>query len=125
VSALDRLIDRWREHAATLQAYGATAVAQAVERCCQDLENVRHEDGSVLLSLNEAARLSGYAPDTLGRMIRDGRLENHGRRNAPRVRLADLPLRVGHSPVGSTARHRPTVKRDGDVHDTIDHQDAA
>jgi hypothetical protein len=105
--------------------YGATGAARAVERCIEELEATRQEDGNVLLTINEAARLSGYAPDSLSRMIRDGRLPNHGRKHAPRLRLADIPLRAGRTPVASTARHRPTVVRGGDVHDTIDHQDAA
>ena len=125
MTALDRLMTRWEAQATTLETYGATTVAQAIRQCRADLAEARAEDGDALLSLNEAARLSGYAPDSLGRMIRDGRLPNHGRKNAPRVRLADLPLRPGYSPVASTVRHRPTVARDGDLDDTIDHQDAA
>lgn len=125
MSALDRLLAQWRGHVATLTTFGATTAAQAVQRCCEELEDARREDGNVLVGLNEAARLSGYAPDSLGRMIREGKLANHGRKNAPRLRLADLPLRAGHTPVSSPARHRPTVVEGGDVHDTIDQQDAA
>lgn len=46
-----------------------------------------------LLDLQEAARESGYSPDHLGRLIRTGRLPNAGKRNAPKIRRADLPRR--------------------------------
>jgi hypothetical protein len=43
------------------------------------------------LSLARAAAESGYSVDHLGRLVREGKLANVGRPNAPKVRRADLP----------------------------------
>lgn len=56
-----------------------------------DLDAVARDEGMELLTLTEAALRSGFSPDTLGRYIRQGKLANLGRKNAPRVRAADLP----------------------------------
>jgi hypothetical protein len=56
-----------------------------------DLDAVARDEGAELLTLTQAAIRSGYSADTVGRMVRDGKLTNLGRKNAPRVRAADLP----------------------------------
>jgi hypothetical protein len=67
-----------------------------------DLDAVARDEGSELLTLSQAALRSGYRADTLGRMVHDGKLTNLGRKNAPRVRAADLPRKplryTPHSP---------------------------
>ena len=50
-----------------------------------------NEEGEELLNLTQAGIRSGYTPDSLRRMIHDGKLENLGRKNAPRLRARDLP----------------------------------
>jgi len=42
------------------------------------------------LSLTEASRRYGYTADHIGRLVREGKLQNVGRKNAPRVRARDL-----------------------------------
>ena len=66
-------------------------VGPIVEELLDDLRSVDRDEGSELLNLTQAALLSGYDPDTLGRLVREGRLANHGKKHAPRVRKADLP----------------------------------
>jgi hypothetical protein len=56
-----------------------------------DLDSVARDEGLELLTLTQAALRCGYRPESLGRMVRDGTLANLGRKNAPRVRAADLP----------------------------------
>lgn len=56
------------------------------------------------LTLEEAARESGYSADYLGEMVREGRIANAGRKNAPRIRRADLPKKPPR------ARGRPPLK---------------
>jgi len=51
------------------------------------------EDG---VTLAEAARLGGYSADHLGRLIHEGTLVNVGRKYAPRIRRADVPVKPGH-----------------------------
>ena len=47
------------------------------------------------LTLQEAAKESGYGADHLGRLVRDGKIQNAGRRNAPRILRSDLPVKRG------------------------------
>jgi hypothetical protein len=42
------------------------------------------------LSLAEAGRRYGYSADYIGRLVREGKVPNVGRKNAPRVRARDL-----------------------------------
>ena len=56
-----------------------------------ELDGMRKVVESEPLSLARAAAESGYSADHLGRMVREGKLANAGRPNAPKVRRADLP----------------------------------
>jgi hypothetical protein len=56
--------------------------------CSQELEAALHDSEEELLDLQEAAPESGYSPDHLGRLVRDGKIPNAGRRNAPKIRRA-------------------------------------
>jgi hypothetical protein len=65
-----------------------------------------------LLTLTEAAEMSGYSADHLGRCVRDGMIPNAGRPNSPRIRRADLPLRTGSRlPNGASAAHHTATRR--------------
>lgn len=44
-----------------------------------------------LLNLRQAAAVSGYSEDHLGRLVREGNIPNHGKLGAPLLRRADLP----------------------------------
>lgn len=46
-----------------------------------------------LHSLSEAARITGYSADHLGRLLRDGVIPNHGQKGRPRVRVSEIPVR--------------------------------
>lgn len=59
-----------------------------------DLDAVDRHEGMELLTLTAAGERCGYSPDSLGRMIREGRLTNYGRPKAPRVRASDLPRKA-------------------------------
>lgn len=87
------LTAQWRTEADTLRKRGAVAQAVAVESCAEELERALLERDDELLNLTEAARLSGYSSEHLGRMVRDGKIPNAGRPGAPRIRLGDLPRR--------------------------------
>lgn len=60
--------------------------------------SLRVADDYQVLTLTQAERLSGYSRAHLGRLIRDGKIPNAGRPNAPRVRSDDLPRKPGHLP---------------------------
>ena len=61
-------------------------VIRLVERT--DLPRPRPEP---LLTLTAAASATGFSPDHLGRLVRDGKVPNYGRPRAPRVRLSECP----------------------------------
>lgn len=103
------LISLWRKQSTLYERDGVVSTARVLQRCADELALCLRQAGEIAVGLNEAARHSGYAPDTLGRMVRDGRLTNYGRKNAPKVRLADLPLRPSRLPLPSPSRHRSAV----------------
>jgi hypothetical protein len=89
------LPDSFREKAAFLRENAsADQAATAWERAADEVEASLHDHGSEALPLQEAARESGYTPDHLGRLIREGTLSNAGRPNAPRIRRSDLPRKT-------------------------------
>jgi len=58
-----------------------------------ELEQALKTLGEETLTLVEAAAISGYSADHLGSLVKHGRLRNYGRKNAPRIRRADLPIK--------------------------------
>ncbi len=95
----------WRVHGETLRAFGAATLAETVERCAAELERALAADDGELLTLQQAARMSGYSADHLGRLIRLGTLRNLGRHRAPRVRRGDLPRKAAGLPVQAPGLH--------------------
>lgn len=90
------LLARWKEEARTLRnRYGLDALADLSETHAAELLDVLHAGEEKTVNLTEASRLCGYKPDSLGKMIRQGRLPSVGRRHAPRLRVGDLPCRPG------------------------------
>ena len=71
--------------------HGAEGQALNIEWCLKHLERALQEQANQLLNLQEAADLSGYTADHLGRMVRDGTIPSAGRKGAPKIRLKDLP----------------------------------
>ena len=97
----------WRRQAETLRAFGATGQAEAVDRCAEELERALASGDGELLTLQQAARVSGYSTDHLGRLIRQGTLANFGRPRAPRVRRGDLPRKATALPGQAAGLHIP------------------
>jgi hypothetical protein len=96
---LEARIQVWtkrRDEAAALSAFANTA--QLCDLVLRDLETIRTTAGAELLTLTEAACRSGYTREHLGRLVASGAIPNAGRRNAPRIRAADLPRKAGYLP---------------------------
>lgn len=89
---------RWRGDAALLRKYGHADTATLTEVCAAQIEAVVREADDDLLTLRAAARESGFSPDHLGRLLRQGRIPNAGRRGSPRIRRGDLPKKPGALP---------------------------
>lgn len=90
------LVERWKDRAQTLRDYGAQEdAAQLWERAAAEMEAALTLFADEDLSLAEGGRETGYSADHLGREVRTGRIENVGRKNAPRIRRGDLPYKAG------------------------------
>lgn len=103
----------WRAIAAELRrSAAAEGAARALERAAHDLEDALRREADETLSLQEAARVSGYSADHLARLVRQGKIPNAGRRNAPRVRRGDLPHKANALPRdGRAAISRAQIAR--------------
>lgn len=88
----DELLNRWMHEAETLSSLDARVdPARLIRKLVAELESLFREEESESLTLAEAAECSGYSQDHIGRLIRQGSVQNVGRRHAPRVRRGDLP----------------------------------
>jgi hypothetical protein len=105
VMGLGGLVIRWRAQEETLRAFGAAGQAEAVARCADELARAIEASDGELLTLTRASAVSGYSPDHLSRLIRQGRLANVGRPHAPRVRRGDLPRKAARLPASPAAPH--------------------
>lgn len=88
---LAELMTRWqsrREEYARLGVLldGSKLAAEVLA----DLEALETADGDEELTLTDAAKECDMHPDSIGRAIREGRIDNCGRKNAPRVKRSDL-----------------------------------
>ncbi len=81
----------WREQAEHFRQLGAAGQACTFEHCAKKLEATLESYQTKALSLAEAARESGYSKDGLARLVRERKIPNVGRKNAPRIRRRDLP----------------------------------
>lgn len=91
----------WRSRADVIERY-APPVAAALRDCAQELEDAAKADDLDTVGLAEAAVLSGYHPDALGKMVKDGRIENLGKKHRPRIRRRDVPKKPGHRAIDTS-----------------------
>ena len=97
----------WRGRAKALRRYGSETAALVLGLCADDLETTIREHDETTLSLVEAARESGYSSDHLGRLVRDGKIPNAGRPNAPRIARRHLPRKApAQAPLAEEPRPR-------------------
>src|SRR4051812_4344092 len=90
VPTVPELAATWRAEAEGVAPYNEGA-AFALRKCAAALEESMRAAALEPLSLDRAAAESGYASDTLRRMVAAGRIRNAGRKNAPRIARGDLP----------------------------------
>lgn len=87
-------VAKWQTRQAELERLHAQVDGATVCReLLQDFERFRAGEAEELLNLCDAARLSGYSEDHLGKLVRAGKIPNAGRAGSPRIRRADLPRR--------------------------------
>jgi hypothetical protein len=90
-------VTQWRGEAEYLRSRGLTESAALTDAHADDLVATLESEGAEEVNLTEGARRSGYSADHLGKLIREGQLENVGRKHAPRVRVVDLPRKPGRN----------------------------
>jgi hypothetical protein len=89
---LESLAAKWQQEASEQRDQWRNETAASVlDRARGELLSALHKEGGELLNLSQAARESGYTADHIGRLVKEGKLCNHGRPHAPRVRRGDLP----------------------------------
>lgn len=88
------IIERWKQRQVEWSKLDVSVKgAPLVDEVLADLESVAAASDDDL-NLTDAAQVSGYSPDHLGRMVRNGTLINYGHKGAPRVRRSELPKRA-------------------------------
>jgi hypothetical protein len=87
-------IDKWEEDADRFELYGSDPRADLLRRCAAQIREWRRWRAGELLTLSEAAGLTGYRADYLSRLIGQGKLQNYGRKHSPRVRRSELPVKT-------------------------------
>ncbi len=88
----DAALDWWEhEFAEGCDAIGVQVNAAALVRSLiGSLRQIRSKTDSAPLSLSAAAAEVGYSAKQVGRWIKQGKIQNIGSRNAPKVRRGDL-----------------------------------
>ena len=86
------------------EAFGAEPQARSLEWAAMQVERALRDESDQLLTITQAAELSGYHPDSLARMVRDGQIPDLRPANSKgpiRIRRGDLPIKPGqhHTPV--------------------------
>jgi len=104
---MQELVREWREEAGTLRPYGGESSVAALDACAADLEAALREVDDEVLTIAEAAEVSGYSVDHLGRLLREGVIPTAGEPHAPRICRKDLPRKLGHHPGAVTSGDAP------------------
>lgn len=89
---LEDFVSRWERRAEEYSRIGVVAeAAKVVLELLSDFGATRDLAEAELLTLRQAAKQSGYSEDHIGRLVREGKIPNSGRRGAPRIRVGDVP----------------------------------
>lgn len=86
---LEAAMHRWQKSAEEWEKVGHEAGAKVALLAVAELERLSQYTDA-LLTAQGAAWLARCSEKTIRRMLAEGRLENHGRPGAPKVRLRDL-----------------------------------
>jgi hypothetical protein len=94
--------------------------ARLCEDVLVDLRLLFEADSESALNLSEAAEISGYSREHIGRLVKQGKIENVGRPHAPRVRRGDLPMKPGSLPSEGNTKHIVYASRRQTVRSVVD-----
>lgn len=113
------LPETWRVLAAQLRSLGGDAQARTLEWCADQLTSAVLQKADELLSLHRASEESGYSIDHLGRLLREGKISNAGRRAKPLIRRCDLPVKASRRKAQACASPRSGYRSDRLFRDII------
>ncbi len=117
--SLDRLISQWRDEAETFRRRGVAAHATLLESCADELESALEQKHDELLNLTEAARVSGYSREHLGRLLKDGKIPNAGQPSAPKIRRGNLPTKSAKLRLPKSALQCSSISKDDVVRSVV------
>ena len=102
--AIQKTLDDIRTKAQELREdFGDEGRARTLEWAAREGEQALRDESDQLLTLPEASEISGYNPDSLARMVRDGQIPDlrpSGSKGMIRIRRGDLPIKPSkaHTP---------------------------
>lgn len=92
----DELLTKWERESDTMRRRGIMVPgATLCDEILRDIEAAFEAEAESLLTLEEGSAQSGYSVDHLGKLLREGKLPNAGRKGSPRIRARDLPRKPG------------------------------
>lgn len=112
MASLAELHAKWEARLSEWRALGVQVNGAALaSEVLADLAAIDESAASEVLTLAEASAVGGYSVDHLSRLIREGAIENVGRKHAPRIRRRDVPAKTGHTLPGPARRDQFTPRR--------------
>jgi len=92
-----------RRRAECLRSWGGSEdVARVYEIIADELVELVRVHADTPLTLQEAAKESGYSEDHLRHLVAEGKIANAGQKGRPRIRRRDLPRKpTSPAPVAS------------------------
>lgn len=95
---LEALRERWATRRDELRPLHALVDgATLCDELLSELDSLTNDAAREPLSLLRASMESGYSANHLGRLVREGKLQNAGRPNAPRICRGDLPMKARYA----------------------------
>jgi hypothetical protein len=91
---VDDLIEKSRLEAETVRKWGAESTAVVLENCIRELVSFIELAKLEAVTLEDAARESGYSYSWIQKKVASGELENVGDKGRPRIRRGDLPWKL-------------------------------
>ena len=87
---LHGLPQKWETEAELLDGYGCVEAAASARRHAHELTEAIRDAENEELTLDQAARESGYSKRRIRELIADKSIRNAGRKGAPRIKRGDL-----------------------------------
>ena len=92
-SGIAELLAKWAADASTMEQYSDARGAAISRLHIAELKEAVRVQQDEALTLSKAALESGFSEDHLRHQVAEGQIPNVGRKGAPRIRRADLPLK--------------------------------